>query len=168
MFTNNSIFCRSLKFLHFDLLSGDGGTTAWTIFMCHLFYFSFCWWDLIGRFTVGTVFSFQIFFPTLNSFFVILFYFQELKKAQRACQVSWCYRESPSLNRFHRFYWIIKFFYHYCLSHFSKQSLIWELFHLLSKEFCWYLKRFVGWPVLLVIIGWLVGLLVTQFSQKRL
>ena len=29
------------KFLHFDLLNGDGGTTIGTIFMCHLFFFRF-------------------------------------------------------------------------------------------------------------------------------
>ena len=46
-----------------------------------------------------------------------------------------CLRESPSLNRFHRVYWIIKFFSQYCLPHASKQSIIWELFHLLSKAF---------------------------------
>ena len=132
---NSSIFCSSLKFLHFDLLSGDGGTTTWTIFMCHLFCFSFCWWGLICRFILGTVFSFQVFFPTLNSLFVILFHFQERKKAQQACQLSRCYQESPSLNRFHRVYWIIKFFSQYCLPHASKQSIIWELFHLLSKAF---------------------------------
>ena len=136
MLTNNSsICCNSLKFLHFDLLSGDGGTTTWTIFMCHLFCFSFCWWGLICRFILGTVFSFQVFFPTLNSLFVILFHFQERKKAQQACQLSRCYQESPSLNRFHRVYWIIKFFSQYCLPHASKQSIIWELFHLLSKAF---------------------------------
>ena len=68
MLTNNSsIFWSSIKLLHFGLLNGDGGTTTWTIFMCHLFCFSFCWWDLIGRFIVGTVFSFQDFFSTLNS-----------------------------------------------------------------------------------------------------
>ena len=98
---NSSIFCSSLKFLHFDLLSGDGGTTTWTIFMCHLFCFSFCWWGLICRFILGTVFSFQVFFPTLNSLFVILFHFQERKKAQQACQPSRRYQKSPSLNRFH-------------------------------------------------------------------
>ena len=39
MLTNNSSnFCSSLKFLHFDLLSGVGGTTIWTIFM-HPFLF---------------------------------------------------------------------------------------------------------------------------------
>ena len=110
MVTNNfSIFCSSLNFLHFGLLSGDGGATTWTIFMCHLFWFSFCWWDLNGRFIVGTVFSFQVFFPTLKSLFVILLHFQERKKAQKACQISPCYRESPSLNRFHRVYWTINF-----------------------------------------------------------
>ena len=100
------IVCISLG----DLLSGDDGTTTWTIFTCHLFCFSFCWSDLIGRFAVGTVLSFQIFFPTLNSLLVIFFHLQERKKAQQACQLSRCYRESPSLNRFHRVYWIIKFF----------------------------------------------------------
>ena len=35
---NSSIFCSSLKFLHFDMTSGDGGTTTSTIFMCHLFF----------------------------------------------------------------------------------------------------------------------------------
>ena len=35
---NSSIFCSSLKFLHFGLTSGDGGTTTSTIFMCHLFF----------------------------------------------------------------------------------------------------------------------------------
>ena len=97
-------------FFNFDLLSGDGGTTTWTIFMCHLFCFSFCWWDLICRFILGTVFSFQVFFPTLNSLFVILFHFQERKKAQQVCQLSQCYRESPSLNKFDRVFWIIKGF----------------------------------------------------------
>ena len=110
MLTNNSsIFCSSLKFLHFDLLSGDGGTTTWTIFMCHLFCFSFCWWGLIARFIVGTVFSFQIFYPTLKSLFIIPFHFQKRKKAQQACQLSRFYWESPSLNRFRRVYWIINF-----------------------------------------------------------
>ena len=33
---NSSIFCSSLNFLHIDLLSRDGGTTTWTIFMCLL------------------------------------------------------------------------------------------------------------------------------------
>ena len=89
--------------------------------------------NLIGRFVVGTVFSFQIFFPTLNSLFVILVHFQERKKAQQACQLSRCYRESSSLNRFYRVCWIIKFFSQYCLPHASKQSFIWALFHLLSK-----------------------------------
>ena len=103
--------------------------------MCQLFCFSICWWDLIGRFIVGKVFSFQIFFPTLNILFVILFHFQEMKKAQQACQLSRCYWESPSLNRFHRVYWIFSFFSQYCLPHASKQSFIWELFHLLSKAF---------------------------------
>ena len=136
MLTNNSsIFCGSLKFLHFDLLSGDGGTTTWTIFMCHLFCFLFCRWDLIGRFIVGTVLSFQVFFPTLNGLFVILFHFQDRKKPQQACHLSRCYRESPSLNRFHRVYCIIRFFSQNCLRHASKQSFIWELFHLLSKAF---------------------------------
>ena len=118
MLTNNSsIFCSSLKCLHFDLQIGDGGATASTIFMCNLFYFSFCWSDFIGRFIVETVFSFQVFFLILNSLFVIMFHFQEMKKAQQACQLSRCYRESPSLNRFHRVYWIIKFFFQYCLPH---------------------------------------------------
>ena len=89
--------------------------------------------DLIGRFIVGTVFSFQIFFPNLNNLFVILIHFPERKKAQQACQFSRCYRESPSLNRFYRVCWIIKFFSQYCLPHASKQSFIWTLFHLLSK-----------------------------------
>ena len=102
MLTNNSsIFCSSLKFFHFHLLSGDGGTTTWPIFMCYLFCFSFCWWHLIGRFILGTVFSFQICLPTLNSFFVILFHFHERKEAQQVCQLSRCYWESPILNRFH-------------------------------------------------------------------
>ena len=110
MLTNNSsIFCSSKKFFHLDLLSGDGGTTTWTIFMCHLFCFSFCWWGLIARFIVGTVFSFQIFYPTLKSLFVIPFHFQKRKKAQQACQLSRFYWESPSLNRFRRVYWIINF-----------------------------------------------------------
>ena len=91
---NSSIFCSSLKFLHFDLLSSGGGTTTWIIFMFHPFSFSFCWWDLIGRFIAGTVFSFQVFFPTLKSLFVILVHFQETKKAQQACQLS---RASGSL-----------------------------------------------------------------------
>ena len=134
MLTNNSsVFCSSLKFLHFDLLSGDGGTTTWTIFMCHLFCFSFCWCDLIDRFIVGTVFSFHIFFSTLNCLFVILVNFQESKKAQQACQQSRYYRESPSINRFHRICWIIKFFSQYCLLHASKQSFIWESIYSLSK-----------------------------------
>ena len=111
MLTNNSsIFCSSLKFLRVNLLSGDGGKATWTIFMCHLFWFWFCWCDLIGRFIVGTVFSFQIFFPTLKSLLVILFHLQERKKAQQACQLSRCYCESPSLNRFYRVYLIINFF----------------------------------------------------------
>ena len=100
--------CSSIKFLHFDFSRGDGGTTTWTIFMCPI-CFSFCWWDLVGRFIVGTVFSFQVFFPTPNSLFVILFHFQERKKAQQACQLSRCYWESASLNRFRRVYWIINF-----------------------------------------------------------
>ena len=80
-------------------------------YLCVTFFcVLFCWWDVIGRFIVGIVFSFKIFFPTLNSLFVILFHFQERKKAQQACQLSRCYQESPSLNRFHRVYWIIKFF----------------------------------------------------------
>ena len=134
MLTNNSsIFCSSLKFLHFDLWSGGGGTSTWTIFMCHLFCFSFCWCDLIDRFIVGTVFSFHIFFSTLNCLFVILINFQESKKAQQACQHSRHYRESPSLNRFHRICWIIKFFSQYCLLHASKQSFIWESIYSLSK-----------------------------------
>ena len=131
MLTNSSsIFCRSIQFLHFDLLSGGGGTTAWTIFMCHLFCFSFCYWDLIGRFIVGTVFSFQVFFPTINILFVIPFHFQDSKKAQLACRLSQSYWEFPCFNRFHRVYWIIKFF-----SLLQKNSSIWELFHLLSITF---------------------------------
>ena len=83
MFTNNSsIFCSSLKFLRSVLLSGDGGTTTWTIFMCHLF-FSCCWWDLICRFIVGTVFKFQVFFPTLNSLFQYCFIFRKGRKLSR-------------------------------------------------------------------------------------
>ena len=144
MLTNNSsIFCNLLKFLLFDLLSGDGGTTAWTIFPCQLFRFSFCWLDLIGSFVVGTVFSFQIFFLTLNRLFVILFHFQERKKAQQSCQLYRCYRESPSLNRFHRVYWIIKFFFQHCLPHASKQSFIWKLFYLLSKAFYFFVYEII-------------------------
>ena len=120
----SSMFYSSLKFLHFGLLNGDGGTTTWTIFMCHLFCFSFSWWDLIGRFIVGTFFSCQIFFPTPNSLLVLLFHFQERKKAQQPCQLYRCHRESPSLNWFHRIYYIIKFFSQYCLPHASKQSFI--------------------------------------------
>ena len=116
--------------------------------MYHHFCFSFCWWDLIGRFIAGTVFSFQIFFPTLNILFAILFDFQEMKKAQQTCQLCQCYRESPSFNRFHRFYWIVTFFPQYCLAHASKQSFIWELFHLLSKAFFLHVKLFILLKVL--------------------
>ena len=136
MLTNNSsIFCSSLKFLDFDLLSGDGGTTTWTKFRCPLFCFPFCWWDLIGRFIVGAVFSFQVSFPTLNRLFAILFHFPERKKGQQICQLSRCYRESPSL---HRVYWIIKFFFslqdnlsfgNYFMCYLQRFILTYEIIH---------------------------------------
>ena len=105
---NSSIFCSSLKFLHL----------TWQVVMVEqqlqqylcVTFFTFCWWDLIGRFTSGIVFSFQDFFPALSRLFIILFHFQEGKKAQQTCELSGCCRESPSFNRFHRVYWIIKFF----------------------------------------------------------
>ena len=79
--------------------------------------------------------SFQLPNFPINSVFVILFHFQERKKAQQSSRLSWCYRGSPSLNPLHRVYWIINVFSQYCLAHASKQSFIWELFHLLSKAF---------------------------------
>ena len=79
--------------------------------------------------------SFQLPNFPINSVFVILFHFQERKKYQQSCRLSRCYRGSPSLNPLHRVYWIINVFSKYCLAHASKQSFIWELFHLLSKAF---------------------------------
>ena len=79
--------------------------------------------------------SFQLPNFPINSVFVILFHFQERKKAQQSSRLSRCYRGSPSLNPLHRVYWIINVFSQYCLAHASKQSFIWELFHLLSKAF---------------------------------
>ena len=62
---DSCIFFSSLEFLHFDFLSGDGGTTTWTKFMCNLsslFYL----WDVIGRLSVGTVWLFKVLFPPAN------------------------------------------------------------------------------------------------------
>ena len=59
------IFFSSLEFSHFDFLSGDGGATISTKFMCNL-SFLFYWWDVIGRLSVGTVCSFKVIFPTAN------------------------------------------------------------------------------------------------------
>ena len=140
------IVCTSLG----DLLSGDDGTTTWTIFTCHLFCFSFWWSDLIGRFVVGTVLSFQIFFPTLNSLFVIFFHFQERKKAQQTCQLSRCYLESPSFNQFHRFYWIIKS----VLTNFTGSIAYRMLQNNLSigNYFICYLRRFIFLHMKLLIL----------------
>ena len=113
--------------------------TTWTIFMCHLFCFSFCWWELIGRFIVGTVFSSQVFFRTLRSLFVVLFHFQERKKAQQARQLSRCYWESP-YYRFCRVYWIIIFF-----SLLQKNLLFWHM----KLLFYWkYHKTLKIWKIL--------------------
>ena len=109
---------------------GISRTTTWATFMCHFF----CFFVLLVR-RNWQVYCREIFFPTLNSIFVILFHFKERKKAQQACQLSWCYRDSPRFNRCHWVYWIIKVFSQYCLPHASKQSFIWELFNLLSKAF---------------------------------
>ena len=92
--------------------------------------------------------SFQLPNFPINSVFVILFHFQERKKAQQSSRLSRCYRGSPSLNPLHRVYWIINVFSQYCLAHASKQSFIWELFHLLSKAFFLHMKLLILLKVL--------------------
>ena len=62
---DSCIFFSSLEFLHFDFLSGDGGATTWTKFMCNLSSL-FYRWDVIGRLSVGTVCSFKVLFPPAN------------------------------------------------------------------------------------------------------
>ena len=101
---SSSIFCCSWKFLHIDLLSGDNNLNK--IYVSP--FLSFYWWDLIGGFIVGTVFSFKVFFPTLNTLFVTIFHCQ-IESSTDMRQLSQCHQESPSLNRFRRVYWNVKF-----------------------------------------------------------
>ena len=58
-------FFNSIECLHFDFLSGDGGATTWTKFMCSLSYF-FYRWIVTGRLSVGTVYNFKVLFPPAN------------------------------------------------------------------------------------------------------
>ena len=78
--------------------------------MCPLLLFSVLLVRLNWQLYCRDGFQLPSFLPNSKQPFVILFHFQERKKAQQACQVSRCQWQSPSLNRFHRVYWIIKFF----------------------------------------------------------
>ena len=80
--------------------------------------------------------SFQLPNFPINSVFVILFHFQERKKAQQSSRLSRCYRGSPSLNPLHRVYWIINVFSQYCLAHATNNLSF-------GNYFICYLKRFI-------------------------
>ena len=119
LINNCWMFFSLLNFFHFDFLSVDDETRTWTIFICHsasLLLFHFTSETQLAFFAVGTAFSFKVFFPTLNSLFVVLFHCQKGKKAHQTFQGA-----AGSLPVFRRVYWIVKLFCQYCLQRASKQ-----------------------------------------------
>ena len=121
LINNSWMFCSLLNFLHFDLLSGDGGTRIWTIFICH--YAS----PLLFRFTSETLLarllerylSASKFSSNYKQPFCSTFPLSEGEES--SADLSRCGRESPSLNRFRQVYWKVMFFSQYCLQYASKQ-----------------------------------------------
>ena len=100
--------------------------------MCHQQYLC-----VFGRFIVGTDFSFEVSYLTLNSLFVILLsHCQKGKKAQQTCQPSRWHQEFFSVNRFSRVYWIVKFFPSFAYP-MLQNSLSFD------RYFIYYLRRFI-------------------------
>ena len=79
-------------------------------------------------------------------------------KPHQTFQISWCQLECPSFDKLLQVYRVVKVFSRYCSLRALKQSLIWKLFHLLSKayffnissySYCWkYHKTLQNWKVL--------------------
>ena len=62
---DSSVFCSLPKFLPFESWSGDDERATLTLFLSHL-SLSFYWYDLVGSLTVGTFYSFNVFYPPLT------------------------------------------------------------------------------------------------------